>query len=196
MLVEIGLAGNEPASGPTTIGDMIWGVPFLRDGLGVGYIEAIDRATMVPLGWVIGCPLLGWISDSTGLRKPTLSGGIALMLASFAALILAPDTIPPAVSALIFGIASGAAMIPYTIIKEANPEPVKGSATGGQNFVTFSVTAVLGPWFAGWYGKTLHTTSDPAGHFRSAGIFFLIAMAVALAVSLAIRETGHKKKVA
>ncbi|WP_284943557.1 MFS transporter [Acidisoma cladoniae] len=27
---------------PTTIGDMIWGVPFLRDGLGVGYAEAVD----------------------------------------------------------------------------------------------------------------------------------------------------------
>ena len=46
---------------------MIWGVPFLRDGLGVGYAEAVDRATMVPLGWVIGCPLLGY--------SPTGSGG-------------------------------------------------------------------------------------------------------------------------
>ena len=150
----------------------------------------------VPLGWVIGCPLLGWISDSTGLRKPTLSGGIALMLVSFAILILGYDTIPPAVPALIFGIASGAAMIPYTIIKEANPEQVKGSATGGQNFLTFSVTALLGPWFAGWYGKTLNTSTDHAEHFRAAGTFFLVAMAVALAISLVIRETGHKKKVA
>ena len=181
---------------PTTIFAMTWGIAFFQQDLKFPYEKAVLISSMVPLGWVIGCPLLGWISDSTGLRKPTLSGGIALMLASFAALILAPDTIPPAVSALIFGIASGAAMIPYTIIKEANPEPVKGSATGGQNFVTFSVTALLGPWFAAWYGKTLNTATDPGSHFRSAGIFFLIAMAIALAVSLIIRETGHKKKVA
>jgi MFS family permease len=178
---------------PTTIFAMTWGVAFFQQDLKLPYEKAVLISSLVPLGWVIGCPLLGWISDSTGLRKPTLSGGIALMLASFAALVLAPDTISPAVSALIFGIASGAAMIPYTIIKEANPEQVKGSATGGQNFVTFSVTALLGPWFAAWYGKTLTTASDPESHFRSAGIFFLIAMAIALGVSLVIRETGHKK---
>ena len=27
---------------PTTIGDVIWGVPFLRDGLGVPYAEAVN----------------------------------------------------------------------------------------------------------------------------------------------------------
>jgi MFS family permease len=178
---------------PTTIFAMTWGVAFFQQDLKFPYEKAVLISSLVPLGWVIGCPLLGWISDSTGLRKPTLSGGIVLMLASFSALILASDTIPPATSALIFGIASGAAMIPYTIIKEANPEQVKGSATGGQNFLTFSVTALLGPWFAAWYGKTLTTAPDPGSHFRSAGIFFLIAMAIALGISLVIHETGHKK---
>ena len=181
---------------PTTIFAMTWGVAFFQQDLKFPYEKAVLTCSLVPLGWVIGCPLLGWLSDRSGLRKPALTGGIVLMLASFAALILGSEVIPPAVAALVFGIASGAAMIPYTIIKEANPEQVKGSATGGINFVTFSVTALLGPWFAGWYGKTLNTTNDPENHFRSAGIFFLIAMAIALAVSLVIRETGHKKKVA
>ena len=31
-------------------------------------------------------------------------------------------------------------MIPYTMIKEGNPDEVKGSATGGINFITFGVT--------------------------------------------------------
>src|SRR5208282_6926715 len=69
---------------PTTIGDMIWGVPFLRDGLGVGYAEAVNRASMVPLGWVIGCPLLGYIADHFGRRKPVLMAGMVLMLLSAA----------------------------------------------------------------------------------------------------------------
>ena len=38
-------------------------------------------------------------------------------------------------------------MIPYTIIKEANPDNVKGSATGAINFVVFSFSACLAPVF-------------------------------------------------
>ena len=70
---------------PTTIGDMIWGVPFLRDGLGIDYADAVNRATMVPLGWVIGCPLLGYVADRIGRRKPVLIGGALLMLVAAAA---------------------------------------------------------------------------------------------------------------
>jgi len=47
---------------PTTIGDMIWGVPFLHS-LGVDASEAIARSSMIPLGWVIGAPLLGYVAD-------------------------------------------------------------------------------------------------------------------------------------
>ena len=60
---------------PTTIVDMIWGVPFLREGLGASYTEAVNRATMVPLGWVIGCPMLGYLSERLGPSKSVLFGG-------------------------------------------------------------------------------------------------------------------------
>ena len=53
----------------------------------------------------------------------------------------------------IFGIGSGAAMIPYSIIKEVNPDNVKGSATGGINFLVFALTAFLGPIFASHVGR-------------------------------------------
>ena len=180
---------------PTTIFVMTWGVAFFQQDLQFPYSKAVLVSSLVPLGWVIGCPLLGFLSDRWGLRKPALSGGIIVMFGSFAILIFGHSLVPPAVSALVFGIASGAAMIPYTIIKEANPENVKGSATGGINFITFSITALLGPMFASAYGKTLAGAVDHAAHFRAAGIFFLVAMAVALGISLVIHETGHKKKV-
>jgi len=180
---------------PTTIFAMTWGVSFLQEDRLVPYNLAVISCSMVPMGWVIGCPLLGWISDKIGHRKPVLAGGILLMMISFSAFIFLPEIVPPVVSMFIFGVASGAAMIPYTIIKEANPDNVKGSATGGINFLTFIITAIIGPFFAAKFGKTLLTTKDHSGHLQGAGLFFLAVIALALVASLVIHETGHGKKV-
>ena len=40
-------------------------------------------------------------------------------------------------------------MIPYTMIKEVNPDEVKGSATGAMNFLVFVMSAFGAP-AAGW----------------------------------------------
>ncbi len=39
-------------------------------------------------------------------------------------------------------------MLPYTVIKEANPPEMSGTATGVVNFLNFTFSALLGPVFA------------------------------------------------
>ena len=105
-----------------------------------------------------------------------------------------PTLVPAWLSLFVIGVASGAAMIPYTLIKEVNPDEVKGSATGGINFLTFTVTAVIGPVFAGHFGKTLGGEGvDSIAHFQGAGTFWGGCIVIALVACIFLRETGRPR---
>ena len=179
---------------PTTVGDMIWGVTFLRDGWHIGYAEAVNRAAMVPLGWVIGCPLLGYIADHFGRRKPVLIGGAVFMLLMAITILYLPHGIvPPYLEGLLLGLGSGAAMIPYTIIKEVNADEVKGSATGAINFLVFTFSAVMAPIY-GWVLVQLSNggaLSLPV--FQKAGVIGVGGIVIAIVLACFIRETGKRK---
>src|SRR5204862_6055130 len=124
---------------PTTILGMTWGVRFLQEGRGQNYEAAVMLAATIPLGWIIGCPVLGFISDRLGRRKPVIFAGTVVLLAGVAwALFGDPAILRGAKVGIPIGIASGAAMIPYTVIKEANPPELGGSATGVVNFLNFT----------------------------------------------------------
>ena len=64
---------------PTTIFDMVWGVRFLQEAHGMPYSVAVLRSAAVPFGWIIGCPLLGWLTDRIGRRKPVIIGAAAVL---------------------------------------------------------------------------------------------------------------------
>src|SRR6202166_3664080 len=176
---------------PTTIGDMIWGVAAFQKDLQFSYHNAVVIASMVPLGWVFGCPLLGWLSDRIGRRKPVIVGSAAVMMLAGAQ--IAFHTLPSSakLGMFIFGVASGAAMIPYSIIKEVNPDNVKGSATGGINFLVFAITALLGPVYAHRIGRATGNTPNLAVHFQRGAMFWIACCAIAIVVSFFLRETGR-----
>lgn len=180
---------------PTTVGDMIWGVAFLHQGWHLDYAEAVRRASMVPLGWVIGCPVLGYIADHIGRRKPALFGGILIMLASAAAILyLPPNSFPPYMLGFLLGFGSGAAMIPYSVIKEVNPDEVKGSATGAINFLVFVMSAFAAPAY-GWLLQRLAAGGALNLHvFTTGGATGIVAIVLAGLIALFLKETGAATK--
>jgi MFS family permease len=177
---------------PTTIFDMIWGVRYLQDAHGVDYGEAVMRSASVPLGWIIGCPLLGFLSDMIGRRKPVMIGGAATLWICLVWILYGRiDVFPAHVVGLTAGIASGAAMLPYTVIKEANASQFSGTATGVINFINFSLSALLGPVFA----KLLQQASGGAApmrleHYQSAFALLLSGLVLAIVLTLLLKETG------
>jgi MFS family permease len=177
---------------PTTIFDMTWGVRYLQDARDFDYATAVLRSASVPLGWIIGCPLLGAISDRLGRRKPVILGGAAVLLVCLAAILYGPaDLLPPYVLGIVAGVASGAAMLPYTVIKEANPPEASGTATGVVNFLNFTFSALLGPVFA-WILVSVSQGADRMSleHYQSTFSLLLYGVVLAIVLTLLLEETG------
>lgn len=177
---------------PTTIFDMIWGVRFLQEAHGFDYGSAVMRSATVPFGWIIGCPLLGFVSDRIGRRKPVIVGGGLVLFACLAWILYGESGVfPPYVLGLVAGIASGAAMLPYTVIKEANPPQFGGTAAGVVNFLNFTFSALLGPVF-GWILQNVSGERDRMGlqDYQSAFTPLLYGVAIAILLTLVLKETG------
>ena len=82
-------------------------------------------------------------------------------------------------------------MLPYTVIKEANPPGMSGTATGVVNFLNFTFSAFLGPVF-GWLlvtvsGGASRMTLD---HYQMAFQPLLYGVALAIVLTLLLKETG------
>ncbi|TYC10584.1 MFS transporter [Bizionia gelidisalsuginis] len=181
---------------PTTIGALVWATSFLHSGDNLSMSEAASIASIVPIGWVIGCPLLGYISDKLGKRKPVLIGGALVMLVAAIIAVYVPaggSAIPRYAVALTLGIASGAAMIPFSMIKEANPPEVKGTAAGSMNFMVFGISGIISPLISKLMGPTPDKSLD-LHQFQDALLPLIGAIAVAIILSFFIRETGLGKQ--
>jgi MFS family permease len=177
---------------PTTIFDMVWGVRYLEEARGLDYASAVMRSATVPFGWIIGCPLLGWMSDRLGRRKPVILGGAAVLGACLAWILYGPaHVLPPYVLGLVAGIGSGAAMLPYTVIKEANPPEMGGTATGVINFINFTFSALLGPVFGAFLRDVSGgVTPMSLAHYQAAFSPLLYGVAIAIGLTFLLRETG------
>jgi MFS family permease len=119
-----------------------------------------------------------------------IGGAVVLFVCLALILFSGPGTFPPYMLGLLAGIASGAAMLPYTVIKEANRPEHGGTATGVINFINFSLSALVGPILG-----LLLTTASGGGnrelfHYQTAFSPLLAGVGLATIFAFLLRETG------
>lgn len=125
----------------------LWGVPFLQMKYQLSAIAAAGLTSLVFVGWLIGSPLCGYISDSLQRRKPTMIYGAILSLALILLVLYMPNLSQESLSVilLLFGITSSGFLPAFSIIKEISPKECSATVLSFMNTMNSLGPALLQP---------------------------------------------------
>jgi predicted MFS family arabinose efflux permease len=127
-------------TGPMLAFAGLWGVPWLVTVYGMERPAAAAMLSLMFIGWGVGCPILGFVSDRVGRRKPFMAACAAAAAATLTVILYVPDLPLAALSALMIahGAAGSAMILGFACVRENNSPDAAAAAYG------FTNTAVVG----------------------------------------------------
>jgi len=175
----------------------LWGVPFLEVAYGLSRIQAATLTSIIFIGWGVGAPLFGWLSDRIGLRKPPALAGLVLETLALAALVYVPGLPVPALGVLCFlvGFLGSAQIVCFALVRENHPAALSGTAIGFVNALVTGAGALFQPLVGlvldlAWTGETaLGARLHDTGAYRLALASIIACCLGGLLCLLAVRET-------
>lgn len=184
-------------SAPMLAFGALWGVPYLIQRFDIARPEAALVASAMMIGWAVGAPLGGWLSDRWGRRRLPSIAAAAIALASLTAALYLPGLPLAAVVPLLMinGVAAGMMVLSFAVVREVNPPWAAGAAMGVANMAVMSSGALFQPlvgWLLdrAWDGTTVQGTRVYGQAAFDAALWPLpLAAILALTAALMIRET-------
>lgn len=144
---------------PTSAFAGLWGVPFIMSAYGVSRPAAGSAISMCFIGWIVGSPLFGKISDHLQRRKVTLLiSSIGTLISFYACVYIISSYQWVYIWLFLFGFFSSAFLPSFSIIQEINPSETNATAMGYMNTLNMIGGAVLQP-LLGWL-LDLHWTGQ------------------------------------
>jgi MFS family permease len=133
--------------GPLVAFAGLWAVPYLMQVHGMGRTAAASLASVMFLGWAVGSPILGGISDRLRTRKIIMVVGAcaATMLLSMLPLLKQAPIVVLAALILGVGLSSSAYVVGISLARESNPKEIGGTVLGLVNTCVISSGAILQP---------------------------------------------------
>jgi MFS family permease len=143
--VNVGISGAYM----TFIG--LWAGPFLVRAHGMTPVAAGRCTALILIAFAFSAPLVGWLSDRIGTRRPLVLGfAVAYSITGLLWLALPPPSAGAAVAvALLTGLAVPGFTLSWSIAKEVNPPQCAGMAIAIANIGGFVASGILQP-LVGW----------------------------------------------
>ena len=179
----------------------LWGVPYVMRTFDLARPEAAFLVSLMLVGWAIGAPLNGWISDRLQRRKIILVCGAAVLslavgLLAFASFLSLFVTI----SLLVIAGAAGSTMVAtFALVRETSTTAIGNSAIGIVNAMTVASGALLQPIVGlildfRWDGTFVDGSRVyQSGDYRAGFIVVFATVLFGFLLSLTLKEGGNKQ---
>ncbi|WP_084469346.1 MFS transporter [Nocardiopsis trehalosi] len=144
----VGMAHHAAVMPPYTMLGVLWGYPFLVEGMGLAPAAAGLLLSALGAGVLWISPVLGaFVGRAPGIRRPFAIGLATLFSVGWTALVAWPGGLPPApvVVAVLVVSAAGAVMAPalsFDFARDGMPAHRTGVASGLVNMSGFTTTVV------------------------------------------------------
>ncbi len=176
----------------------VWGAPYLMEVLGYRREAAANLLLLTAIGFIVGCPLAGSLSDRIlGSRKKVIAAGQLGLLACMS-LFLGPMQWLPGwflpVVFLFFGVCVSTGPVLYAQVKELFPASLSATALTSINFFVV-IGAALTQQVMGHVmgGQVAEIGVSPAEAYRHAFLFPAGGLGVAWLIYLFCRDTHSRQ---
>jgi len=128
---------------PLSVVAALWGNTFMETAGGYTAAQASFATIMLAIGWLIGCPLAGVVSDRMGSRRwpliiGSLGGGLTMLLFMWPGMLGYYGLLAVM---LIGGLLTSTQAITFAVAMEVCPKALRGTATACTNFICMMLAA-------------------------------------------------------
>ncbi|MGE0831882.1 MAG: MFS transporter [Simkaniaceae bacterium] len=174
----------------------LWGIPFLVESYQISKDLAGFIVSMIFVGWIIGGPIIGVISDRCNKRKPFLYASTLLTCLCILPVIYLSGlpTWLLFVLLLLVGFFQSAQLLNFSLAIELNPIKAKGTSIALTNFLVAFGSSVMQPLLGflldlGWDGKVregipVYSLED----YHMAMMSFPVTLALSFILLLFLKE--------
>jgi MFS family permease len=175
----------------------LWGVPFLETAYGLSRTQAASVTSLMFLGWGVGAPILGWLSDRIGRRRAPIIVGLILQTLALSAFVYVPDLPIPVLGGLCFlvGLLGSAQIVSFALVRENHPLTLSGTAIGVVNALMTGAGALFQPLIGAlldfaWTGETvLGARVYGVAAYQLAFASLIVCCLMSVVCALAVRES-------
>lgn len=188
------------AFAPVMVFGGLWGVSYIQKAFSISHHFASQSVSLIFIGFAVGAPLFGWLSDRVQQRKIVMFCGTLLSFFTISALIYLPGISQIFLMFLLFlfGFAISSFLLCFTMIREITLPTIAATAIGFMNsfdalFGAFSDPLAGKLLDLGWDGQLLNGARDfSIQAYQNAFLILPIYLLISVGLIFFIKETYLK----